>query len=131
MWSPQFECVVGEDGEASYRVGHELIDEFLEFIAARARPNTVKAYAHDLKIFFTIVAKEPSEVTSRDVLSFVTQQRRGRAGVENVVRISDGSAGLSAATIKRRLAAVSALYGYLVVRGDAGVSANPMPRRRP
>jgi len=48
----------------------------LEFIAARARPNTVRAYAHDLKIFFTVVAKEPAEVTSRDVLSFVTQQRR-------------------------------------------------------
>ena len=131
MWSPQFECVVGEDGEASYRVGHEQVDEFLEFIAGRARPNTVRAYAHDLKIFFTVVAKEPAEVTSRDVLGFVTQQRRGRAGAENVVRITDGSAGLSAATIKRRLAAVSALYGYLVVRGDAGVSANPVPRGLP
>jgi integrase/recombinase XerD len=131
MWSPQFECVVGEDGEASYRVGHELIDEFLEFIAARARPNTVKAYAHDLKVFFTVVAKEPTEVTARDVLRFVTGQRQGRAGAENVVRITDGAAGLSAATIKRRLAAVSALYGYLVVRGDAGVSANPVPRGLP
>ncbi len=134
MWSPRFECVVGEGGE-SYRVGHELVDEFLEFIAARARPNTVKAYAHDLKIFFTIVAKEPSEVTSRDVLGFVSEQRRGGAGAENVVRIADGPAGLSAATIKRRLAAVSALYGYLVVRGDAGVtsrtstSASPTPSR--
>jgi hypothetical protein len=97
-------------------------------IAARARPNTVRAYAHDLKIFFTIVVKEPAEVTSRDVLAFVTRQRRGRAGTENVVRITDG---LSAATIKRRLAAVSALYGYLVVRGDAGVSANPVPRGLP
>jgi site-specific recombinase XerC len=131
MWSPQFECVVGEDGEASYRVGHELVDEFLEFIAARARPNTVKAYAHDLKVFFTIVAKDPAEVTSRDVLGFVTQQRQGRSGAGNVVRISDGSAGLSAATIKRRLAAVSALYAYLVVRGDADVSANPVPRGLP
>jgi integrase len=131
MWSPRFECVVGEDGEQSYRVGHELVDEFLEFIAARARPNTVKAYAHDLKIFFTVVAKEPAEVTSRDVLGFVTQQRRGSAGAENVVRITNGSAGLSAATIKRRLAAVSALYGYLMVRGDAGVSANPVPRGLP
>jgi len=131
MWSPQFECVVGEGGEASYRVGHVLIDEFLEFIEARARPNTVKAYAHDLKVFFTVVAKEPAEVTSRDVLVFVTDQRRGRVGAENVVRIPDGSAGLSAATIKRRLAAVSALYGYLVVRGDAGVSTNPVPRGLP
>lgn len=131
MWNPAFECVVGEDGERSYRVGHEVIDEFLEFVAARARPNTVKAYAHDLKVFFTIVGKDPAAVTSRDVLGFVTQQRRGRAGAENVVRITDGSAGLSAATIKRRLAAVSALYGYLVVRGDADVAVNPVPRGLP
>jgi integrase/recombinase XerD len=65
------------------------------------------------------------------VLTFVSQQRRARPGAENVVRIVDGSAGLSAATIKRRLAAVSALYGYLVVRGDAGVTVNPVPRGLP
>src|SRR4051794_6906349 len=98
MWSPVFECVVDDEGERGYRVGHEQVDGFLEFVAARARPNTVKAYAHDLKVFFTIVGKEPAEVTARDVLAFVTAQRRGRAGVENVVRITDGSAGLSAAT---------------------------------
>jgi site-specific recombinase XerD len=44
-----------------------------------------------------------------------------------VVRISDGLSGLSAATIKRRLAAVSCLYGYLITRDDAGISANPVP----
>ena len=131
MWVPVFECVVGGDGEREYRVGHELIDEFLEFVRARARPNTVKAYAHDLKVFFAAVAKDPVEVTARDVMAFVSQQRRPRAGAENVVRLVDGSAGLSAATIKRRLAAVSALYGYLVVRGDAGVTANPVPRGLP
>jgi integrase len=38
---------------------------------------------------------------------------------------------LSAATIKRRLAAVSSLFGYLVVRGGAGVTANPVPRGLP
>ena len=100
-------------------------------MAGRARPNTVKAYAHDLKVFFAVVAKEPEQVTSRDVMAFVTDQRRGRAGAENVVRITDTSAGLSAATIKRRLAAVSALYGYLVVRGDVGVTANPVPHGLP
>jgi integrase/recombinase XerD len=131
MWSPALVCVVGEGGAREYRVGHDVVDQFLEFVAARARPNTVKAYAHDLKVFFTVVAKEPVEVTGRDVMAFVVQQRRGRAGAENVVRIADGSAGLSAATIKRRLAAVSALYGYLVVRGDAGVAANPVPRGLP
>ena len=131
MWNPVCERVVSGDGEVGYRVGHALIDEFLEFVAGRARPNTVKAYAHDLKVFFTVVGKEPEEVTSRDVMAFVTDQRRGRAGAENVLRITDASAGLSAATIKRRLAAVSALYGYLLVRGDAGVTANPVPHGLP
>jgi len=65
MWSPALVCVVGEGGARQYRVGHEVVDQFLEFVAARARPNTVKAYAHDLKVFFTVVAKEPVEVTGR------------------------------------------------------------------
>jgi integrase/recombinase XerD len=92
----------------------------------RARPATVRAYAHDLKTFFAVVGKEPAEVTSWDVLDFVTAQQRPRAGAEKVVRISDGGAGLSASTIKRRLAPVSSFYGYLVARGD--VAANPVPR---
>ena len=57
------ECAVrvcgGEGGEASHRVGHELIDEFLEFIEARARPNTVKACAHDLKVFSLSLPRRP------------------------------------------------------------------------
>ena len=65
MWNPVFERVVSCDGERGYRVGHQLIDEFLEFVAGRARPNTVKAYAHDLKVFFAVVGKQPPDVTSR------------------------------------------------------------------
>ncbi len=116
-------------GERSYRVGNELVDDFLAFAGERARPSTVRAYAHDLKTFFAVVGKEPVEVTPRDVLEFVAAQQRPRSGAENVVRISDGAAGLSAATIKRRLAAVSSMYGYLVARGD--VVANPVPRGLP
>ena len=63
--------------------------------------------------------------------AFVTSQQRARVGAENVVRISDGGSGLSAATVRRRLAAVSAFYGYLIVRGDVGVVANPVPRGLP
>lgn len=77
MWNPTFERVVNGDGERGYRVGHEVIDEFLEFVAGRARPNTVKAYAHDLKVFFAVAGKEPGQVTSHDVIAFVTDQRRG------------------------------------------------------
>jgi len=131
QWSPVFECSVGPDGEKTYRVGHELIDEFLAFVSARSRPSTVRAYAHDLKVFFGLVDKEPAEVTPKDVLSFIANQQRSRSGASNVVRISDGGAGLSVATVKRRLAAVSSLFSYLVIRGDAGVIANPVPRGMP
>ena len=127
-WSPSFECHVRPDGERVYRIGHQLIDEFLEFVVGRARPNTVRAYAHDLSVFFSVVEKDPLEVRPKDVMAFVTAQRRPKPGAENVVRIADGSAGLSAATIKRRLAAVSSFYGYLITRDDVEVSANPVPR---
>ena len=113
---------------AVYRIGHPLIDEFLEFAVGRARPNTVRAYAHDLSVFFSVVKKDPLEVRPKDVMTFVTAQRRPKPGAENVVRIADGSAGLSAATIKRRLAAVSSFYGYLITRDDIDVTANPVPR---
>lgn len=129
MWTPTFRCVLRADGEREYRVGHDLVDEFLEFVSVRARPNTIKAYAHDLKVFFSVVDKDPVEVTPADVLRFVTEQNRPRDGADNVVRISDGRAGLSASTIKRRLAAVSSLYGYLVTTG--AVSASPVPRGLP
>ena len=131
-WSPSFTRIARPDGDGHvYQVGHPAVDEFLEFVAGRARPNTVRAYAHDLKVFFEVVGKEPAEVTPADVMAFVTAQRRPRPGAEKVVRISDGAGGLSSATIKRRLAAVSSLYGYLVIRGDAGVTANPVPRGLP
>ena len=131
MWCPVFESSVSSDGHKTYRVGHELVDEFLEFASVRCRPSTVRAYAHDLKVFFGFVGKEPPEVTAKDVLDFITDQQRSRAGAPNVVRISDGMSGLSTATIKRRLAAVSSLFGYLVIRGDAGVTTNPVPRGMP
>jgi site-specific recombinase XerD len=127
VWSPSFESHVRPDGEVEYRIGHELVDQFLEFVVGRARPNTVRCYAHDLSVFFTVVAKEPIEVKPKDVMAFVTAQRRPRPGAENVVRI-DGGSGLSAATIKRRLAAVSSFYGYLITRDDVDVTVNPVPR---
>ena len=68
-----------EGGGECWVVGHRLVDEFLEFAASRARPNTVRAYAHDLKAFFTVVAKEPVEVRPADVMAFVTAQRRPRS----------------------------------------------------
>ena len=111
----------------SIRLGHPLLDDYLEFVGARARPNTWLAAAYDLKVFFTVVAKEPAEVTTADVFAFIKAQRAPRRG-PRVVRLEDGEAGLSARTIKRRLATLSGLFDYLVARGDAGVRGNPVPR---
>jgi len=118
----------------SVSLSHPTLDDYLEFVMARARPNTVLAVAYDLKVFFCEIEKEPAEVTTADVLAFIKAQRAPRRGA-TVVRLEDGEAGLSARTVKRRLASLSGLFAYLVARGDAGVTANPVPRglaaRRP
>jgi integrase/recombinase XerD len=46
-------------GELVVRLGVPLLDEYLEFLAGRCRPNTVLAVAYDLKVFFTVVGKPP------------------------------------------------------------------------
>jgi integrase len=115
-------------------LGLPVVDDYLAFVGARARLNTWLATAFDLKVFFSVVRKEPSAVATADVLAFLQAQRAPRRDPK-VVRLEDGEAGLAARTIKRRLASVSGLFAYLVVRGDAGVAANPVPRglavRRP
>ena len=115
-------------------LGHPLLDDYLEFVAARSRTNTLLATAYDLKVFFAVVGKAPAEVTTADVLAFITAQRHPRHD-DKVVRLADGQAGLSARTIKRRLSTVSSLFNYLVARNDVGLAANPVPRglttRRP
>ena len=109
------------------RLGHPLLDAFLEFVAARARWNTVLATAFDLKVFFSIIDRDPAAVTPADVLAFIQRQREPRRGA-TVVRIEDGEPGLAARTIKRRLATIAGLYEYLLVRGETGVLRNPVPR---
>jgi site-specific recombinase XerD len=115
-------------------LGHPLLDDYLAFVGARARPNTWLAVAYDLKVFFTLVGKEPAQVTAADVFAFMKAQRAPRRGA-GVVRLEDGESGLAARTLARRLSSVSGLFTYLVARGDTGVVANPVPRglatRRP
>src|ERR1700761_8754677 len=111
-------------GEVRYALGDRLVDRYLEFVAGRARPNTLRAVAFDLKAFFTVVAKDPVVVTAADVFEFLAHQR----GDRTVVRLADGESGLSARTIARRLSSVSGLYAYLVARGDTPVQVNPVPR---
>jgi site-specific recombinase XerD len=111
-------------GEARYALSDPLVDSYLAFVAGRCRPNTLRAVAHDLKTFFTIIDKAPVEVVAADIFTFVADQR----GDRSVVRISDGESGLSARTIARRLSSISGFYAYLVARGDTPVASSPVPR---
>ncbi len=126
-WSPILVRVMNDGELSGVRIGHPLIDDYLSLVAARCRPNTLLATGHDLKVFFRIVGKEPAAVVPADVFAFITAQRAPRRG-NRVIRLEDGEKGLSARTIKRRLASVSGLYSYLLARGDAGVTTNPVPR---
>ena len=42
-------------GELLVRLGVPVLDDYLRFVAARARPNTVLATAYDLAVFFRVV----------------------------------------------------------------------------
>ncbi len=107
------------------RLGHPVIDRYLEFVEARARHNTLLATASDLRVFFTEIDKEPVDVVVNDVLAFITAQRRPLFEGK-VVRLSDGGSGLMASTIKRRLSSLSGFFSYLVMIGER--ESNPVPK---
>jgi integrase/recombinase XerD len=100
-----FPCLVRSStsgGETRFALGDRLVDSYLAFVSGRARANTLRAVAHDLKTFFGVVGKDPAEVVAADVFDFLAHQR----GDRKVVRISDGESGLSARTIARRLSSI-------------------------
>ena len=82
-----FPCLVrgvSGSGQVRYRLGERLVDRYLEFVAGRCRPNTLRAVAFDLKAFFVVTGKGPVEVTAADVLDFLAHQR----GDRTVVRLA-------------------------------------------
>lgn len=81
------------------RLGHPLLDAYLDLVTARARPNTVIATAFDLKVFFTVIDKEPGEVVTVDVLALIPtrtpprcESRADRGLRAGVVRTHDQAA---------------------------------------
>ncbi len=102
------------------RLGLPLVDDYLEFLQGRCRPNTVLAAAYDLKVFFGVVDKAPAEIVPADVLGFITAQRTGRrdTAVVQPVAAAEESAGVAVSTVARRLSIVSGFFAYLQARGD-------------
>lgn len=121
----------GPSGEVVVRVGLPLVDEYLEFLEGRCRPNTVLAAGYDLRVFFAVVAKPPAEVGPADVLGFITAQRTGRVGDQRLQPVdpADQTGGVATSTVARRLSTVSGFFAYLQARGD--IPANPVPRGLP
>ena len=125
--------VESEPSASGGRLGDPLLDAYLEFVAARSRPNTVLATWFDLKVFFAVVGKPVGEVRPVDVLGFITAQRAGLSALPDPqlvrARAPEEGGGVSLRTIRRRLSTIGGLYAFLTVRGD--VAANPVPRGLP
>jgi integrase/recombinase XerD len=88
-----FPCLVrsvSPSGEPRYSLGEPLVDGNLEFVARRCRPNTVRAVAFDLKVFFSVVDEPPVTVGRRTCSSSWPHQR----GDRTVVRLTDRESGL-------------------------------------
>lgn len=125
QWTPVLSRQMEDGRLVELCLGHRLVDEYLAFAGARVRKNSWLAIAYDLKVFFSVVAKDPVEVAVADVLAFLAEQRRPRGG-EGIRRIEDGERGLSARTLRRRLSSVSGFFDYLVIREI--VDRNPVPK---
>ena len=109
------------------KLGHRLVDDYLEVVAARLRPNSTLAVAYDLKVFFTVVDVDPLDVRRRHVIGFIRAQRTGSN--DTTVVPFDESGGLALSTIRRRLSSLSGFYAYLVALGE--MDHNPVQRGMP
>ena len=80
-----FPCLarfVPGSGEVRYRLGDRLVDRYLEFVAGRCRPSTLRAVAFDLKVFFTVVGQEVEHVRRGDLDRVLADHREERLQVE-------------------------------------------------
>lgn len=99
--------------EPVVRLGMRLLDEYLEFLGGRCRPNTVLAVAYDLKVFFRVVGKP---------------LRRVRSGCPGRPAVSSLEAGLGGAA-GRSGARSGSITGQRWSLADSAV-ADPFPIRR-
>jgi integrase/recombinase XerD len=126
--------VLGDDGGPV-----EPIERYLAYLTDIERsPNTVKAYAHDLKdywIFLTLRSLDWREVRLEDIGEYVTWLRLPPPGRDGIVAVLPSVvAHVRASTINRKLSALAAFYSHQARHGaDVGellTTWQPGPRRR-
>ena len=99
----------------------ELIDEYLAWLTDCERsPNTVEAYAHDLRAFWTFLAERGLRWDQVDVMELGEFAAWARRPAANVVVLADEAARLSARSVNRML---SGVVGLLRVPGPPRVDA--------
>ncbi len=103
--------VVGDDGLVL-----EPAERFLSFLTDSGRsPNTVKAYAHDLRDWFAFLTGRGLDwtaVTVEDVASFVAWLRLPPSARGSGVAVLPLGEHCCASTINRKLAAVGSMYQH-------------------
>ena len=108
----------------------EPVEQYLAYLTAIERsPNTVRAYAVSLKLWFEFLARievDWRQAGAEDAARFVAWLR---APAENVIVLADSSAVRTPATINRYLAAVFGLYDHHV-RAGLGVGEQLVAWRR-
>jgi site-specific recombinase XerD len=124
--------VLGDDGPM------QPIERYLAYLTDIERsPNTVKAYAHDLKDWFVFLARQGldwREVRPEDVAGFVAWLRRPPAGGDGAVTVLPSvEHHCGESTVNRKLSALSAFYQHAarngVDLGDLLVTWQPAGRR--
>jgi integrase/recombinase XerD len=98
------------------------VERFLAYLTDISRsPNTVKAYAHDLKDYWDFLGfrgLDWREARLEDVGEFIAWLRLPPAGRSGAVAVlSSAAPQVSASTVNRKLAAVSAFYAHQARNG--------------
>jgi len=111
--------VVGDDD-----VPVEPVERFLAYLASIERsPNTIGAYAHDLKDWFTFLGRQGLQwqsVTLEDVAGFVAWLRLPPAGREGRVAVLPTvDHHCSGSSVNRKLAALASFYEFHARHGVA------------
>src|SRR5256714_1096907 len=101
------------------------VDRFLAYLTGIGRsPNTVKAYAHDLKDYWCFLGfrgLDWREARLEDIGEFVVWLQLPPAGRSGEVAVLPSvTAQVSASTVNRKLAAVSAFYAHPAPNGPGG-----------
>ena len=135
-----FPCLVRNvsgSGQVRYSLGERLVDRYLEFVAGRCRPNTLRAVAFDLKAFFTVIPKDPVAVTAADVFDFLADQRGDRtvvrlAGREPANAIDEHHLCVIGVTLdptdeRRRARSIAAANSRHIANSPDPASAHPGP----